>query len=120
MKKTLFHPSSTESIEINGYTDTINHIYQDNSGKTISDYEDECSLQCIFENCRELVNTKSELEDHYSKHEKIRLYKCEFEGCEKVYRSKENMTLHFKNIHLKLKPYKCRFCASLFSHRNGI
>jgi uncharacterized Zn-finger protein len=48
-----------------------------------------------------------------------KIYKCHYTGCIKVYKSKENMTLHYKNIHLKLKPYKCRFCDCTFSHRNG-
>lgn len=39
--------------------------------------------------------------------------------CGKVYKSKENQTLHYKNIHLNVKPYKCSFCDSKFSHRNG-
>lgn len=47
-------------------------------------------------------------------------FPCSFDGCEKVYKSKENLTLHFKNIHLKEKPYSCKFCNSQFSHRNGI
>jgi hypothetical protein len=50
----------------------------------------------------------------------IKYFKCEVQGCGKIYKSKENLTLHIKNIHLNLKPYKCRFCNSLFSHRNGI
>jgi hypothetical protein len=47
-------------------------------------------------------------------------FPCTFEGCKKVYKSKENLTLHYKNIHLKEKPYSCKFCSSQFSHRNGI
>jgi hypothetical protein len=46
-----------------------------------------------------------------------RLFACN--ACDKVYKSKENQTLHYKNIHLKLKPYNCRYCSSVFSHRNG-
>ncbi len=46
-------------------------------------------------------------------------FPCTFEGCEKVYKSKENLTLHYRNIHLKERPYSCKFCNSLFSHRNG-
>ena len=46
-------------------------------------------------------------------------YKCDYEDCNKIYKSKENLKLHIKNIHLKEKPYSCRFCDSLFSHRNG-
>ncbi len=47
---------------------------------------------------------------------KIKLFKC---ICGKVFHTKENQTLHFKNIHLKQKPYKCSFCDCKFSHRNG-
>jgi hypothetical protein len=47
-------------------------------------------------------------------------FTCTFENCEKVYKSKENLTLHYKNIHLKEKPYSCSYCGSQFSHRNGI
>ena len=39
--------------------------------------------------------------------------------CYKVYNSKENMLLHYKNIHLKQKPYQCSYCSAGFSHRNG-
>lgn len=46
-------------------------------------------------------------------------FKCHFTQCDKSYRSKENLTLHIKNIHMGIKPYKCRMCESVFSHRNG-
>lgn len=49
----------------------------------------------------------------------IKQYKCQWLGCKKEYKSKENLTLHTKNIHFKIKPYKCRFCIMEFSHRNG-
>ena len=39
--------------------------------------------------------------------------------CGKIYRSKENVSLHYQNIHLKKKPYKCDFNNCEFSHRNG-
>jgi hypothetical protein len=46
-------------------------------------------------------------------------FKCFFENCGKVYKSKENLNLHIRNIHYNQKPYKCRFCGAVFSHRNG-
>lgn len=50
---------------------------------------------------------------------KLKLFKCSYAGCAKAYKSKENMILHMKNIHLKEKPYTCKFCNVSFSHRNG-
>ena len=50
---------------------------------------------------------------------KLKLLKCTYQGCMKAYKSKENLTLHFRNIHLKEKPYNCKFCKAMFSHRNG-
>lgn len=48
-----------------------------------------------------------------------KVYKCEYEGCPKVYRSRENLKLHIQNIHKKQKPYQCNYCVLRFSHRNG-
>jgi len=49
-----------------------------------------------------------------------KIFPCTYDKCEKIYKSKENLTLHYKNIHLREKPYSCKFCNSRFSHRNGI
>lgn len=49
-----------------------------------------------------------------------KLYRCNYEGCGKSYKSKENLTLHVQNKHYGHKPYQCRYCEARFSHRNGI
>lgn len=49
-----------------------------------------------------------------------KMFKCDFQNCEKAYKSKENLFLHKKNKHLGIKPYGCKFCEAQFSHRNGI
>lgn len=53
-----------------------------------------------------------------SKH--IKKYNCIHENCSKIFKTKENLNLHIKNIHLKIKPYSCAYCPAVFSHRNGI
>lgn len=65
-------------------------------------------------------NSLNNAEDSFLKKKKKQNFVCNVTGCEKVYRSKENLNLHIKNIHEKIKPYKCKFCESTFSHRNGI
>jgi hypothetical protein len=121
MNKCIYQLTHTESLEINGCSDSMHNTYRDDSSNIVymDDIEDENGIKCIFESCGKQIKTKQELEEHVSEHMKIRLFRCEYPGCEKAYKSRENMTLHFKNIHLKQKPYKCRFCAANFSHRNG-
>jgi hypothetical protein len=80
----------------------------------------EKQFRCSYENCKKSFKFKWILDRHYLSHKSAKLYKCIFKGCIKSYKSKENLTLHNKNIHLKEKPYSCRFCPSVFSHRNGI
>jgi hypothetical protein len=65
------------------------------------------SLNTSFDNCNE------------GKSKRYRTFPCTSKGCTKVYKSKENLTLHYKNIHLKEKPYSCKYCDAVFSHRNG-
>lgn len=81
--------------------------------------DENSSIKCPFNNCNQIFIKLNTLEEHFKTHFKSKEFKCEIDGCSKVYKSKENLTLHIKNIHLNLKPYKCRFCPSLFSHRNG-
>ncbi len=46
-------------------------------------------------------------------------FKCSYAKCFKVYKNKENLELHIKTKHLKIKPFTCSYCDSKFSHRNG-
>jgi hypothetical protein len=103
----LINPSHYESMML------------DNQSLNLNSKEDDSSYKCIFNNCGAILENKVDLEIHCTGHIKTKYFKCEVNGCEKIYRSKENLTLHIKNIHLNLKPYRCRFCASTFSHRNG-
>ena len=54
-----------------------------------------------------------------NKGKKAKVFQCPITNCFKQYKSRENLNLHVKNIHEATKPYKCRFCAHTFSHRNG-
>ena len=59
---------------------------------------------------------KEENKNKVKKKYNLKIFIC---YCGKVYRSKENVCLHYQNIHLKKKPYKCEYCNCEFSHRNG-
>jgi uncharacterized Zn-finger protein len=75
--------------------------------------------KCFFQKCMRTFLTSNHLKDHLKSHMTFKTFHCQFDNCGKIYKSKENLVLHIKNIHLKLKPYRCRFCDSSFSHRNG-
>jgi hypothetical protein len=49
----------------------------------------------------------------------INLIRCPYSGCEKMYKLRENLNIHIQNKHINLKPYKCSYCDSSFSYRNG-
>lgn len=63
------------------------------------------------------INLTLPIKKHRKRKSTFQVFICN--DCFKVYNSKENMILHFKNIHLKQKPYKCSYCSAGFSHRNG-
>jgi uncharacterized Zn-finger protein len=78
------------------------------------------SFICAFEGCGKRFDYKWILDRHINSHFCFKLHKCDYLGCEKAYKSKENLNLHIRNKHLGEKPYQCRYCISRFSHRNGI
>ena len=77
------------------------------------------NLVCNIGSCKKRFRNRTRLEKHINSHFYEKRYICEYSNCCKVYKSKENLTLHFKNKHLEIKPYKCFYCNSSFSHRNG-
>jgi uncharacterized Zn-finger protein len=76
-------------------------------------------FECIYLNCARKFSYKWMLERHYNSHFCFKLFKCKVQGCDKSYKSKENLQLHVQNIHEGVKPYTCSYCDSKFSHRNG-
>jgi uncharacterized Zn-finger protein len=76
-------------------------------------------FKCIFKECQKKFLLKWHLERHLKTHCYIKRFICNLDNCSKEYKSKENMVLHIKNIHLLCKPYNCSFCSNTFSHRNG-
>jgi uncharacterized Zn-finger protein len=69
--------------------------------------------------CQMVFKHKWIYERHLESHSTAKYFKCQVEGCNKSYKSKENLKLHQKNIHENIKPYTCTYCELKFSHRNG-
>ena len=119
-----YETKSTEDMileKINYDTESDNENQKD-ANYAISK-QDEITFEnlhnCKIGTSRRQFKNKKRFDRHTSTHFYQTVYKCEYEDCVKVYRSKENLTLHIKNFHLKIKPYSCSFCLRAFSHRNG-
>lgn len=98
------------------FSDNFCLNYQSDTN-SVSDFK---LLNHSFDNCNSLSPISDKLDTSPSSSLfSARVFRCQEQGCDKVYKSKENLTLHVKNIHLKEKPYGCKYCSALFSHRNG-
>ena len=76
-------------------------------------------MACDFDYCGMAFRHKWIFLKHLSAHLTCKFFKCLDEKCNKLYKSKEYLNLHIKNIHEGIKPYKCQYCSLEFSHRNG-
>ena len=68
---------------------------------------------------KEVPKENNEINYSVVKKDSKKFFKCNFKGCNKLYKSKENLILHYRNKHLSQKPYQCDYCSVSFSHRNG-
>ena len=122
------HPTYLQDTESSKCINSFNTSPIDAKTKILEECEDKSkensvkdskNFLCEYDNCLKSFKFKWILDRHYLSHKPHKLFKCSYEDCVKSYKSKENLTLHFKNIHLKEKPYSCKYCSSVFSHRNG-
>lgn len=79
--------------------------------------KEESNLKQPLEN--ENLNEEEEMDKEEGKKTKKKIVKCHYPGCERTYRTLENLHLHILNFHKKIKPYHCSYCDASFSHRNG-
>ena len=133
LSTTRNQPTSLQDTESSKCISSFNTSPIEAKTKTIEESEDKSKEReekensvkdsknfcCEYDNCLKSFKFKWILDRHYLSHKPNKLFKCTYEECVKSYKSKENLTLHFKNIHLKEKPYSCKYCLSVFSHRNG-
>ena len=99
-----------EKIPLEEIIETNSSLYIINKENSLSNI-DYSIINSLQKNLYE-----EEKKENNKKKYNLKLFIC---FCGKIYRSKENLILHYKNIHLGKKPYKCEFCDCCFSHRNG-
>ncbi len=120
------HYSLNLDFSDNKLNDSLNSSPEQNSNSKENKKDTDTSsfsekpYRCKMKECIKSFKYKWILDRHYSAHKSTKMYKCDDLDCNKSYKSKENLTLHIKNIHQNIKPYSCKYCKSVFSHRNGI
>ena len=70
---------------------------------------------CTVDDCQILFETEKELAEHKATHEK--LYKCDFENCEKSFAKLVNLRKHYNSHYKNKKIYHCPYqgCNKSFS-----
>ena len=70
---------------------------------------------CTVDDCQILFETQKELDEHKATHEKI--YKCDFEKCEKTFAKLINLRKHYNAHYKNKKIYHCPYqgCNKSFS-----
>ena len=70
---------------------------------------------CTVDDCQILFETEKELDEHKATHEK--LYKCDFENCEKSFAKLVNLRKHYNSHYKNKKIYHCPYqgCKKSFS-----
>ena len=82
----------------------------------IKQIDESTSIENLNEKKDDKIENINKRKKKKNKKKEKTIFQC---FCGKQYNSKENYNLHYKNIHLQIKPYKCNFCEIYFSHRNG-
>ena len=62
---------------------------------------------CTVDDCQILFETQKELDEHKLTHEKI--YKCDFEKCEKTFAKFVNLRKHYNSHYKNKKIYHCPY-----------
>jgi hypothetical protein len=110
-----------ELFLMKGNLNNTNFVREEEISKKVTDHSEgnKKIFMCPYDNCGNSYSLQRVLQSHLKKHTEENIHKCVFLNCAKSYKSKENLNLHVKNKHLGVKPYKCSFCDSQFTHRNG-
>ena len=106
---------------VNFEKSTISNFSSENNGNTQSRFMRVKIIDCLLNQDSKMNKLIRKRRDKRRKQiftEKTSI--CHFYPCMRKFTSRENLDIHISNIHLKLKPFQCKFCQSKFSHLSGI
>lgn len=76
-------------------------------------HSDEKPFVCVV--CGKGFKWKRHCQNHEQVHTGIRPFRCGEPNCTKGYFRKEQLTQHFKAVHLQLRPYPCCICEKRYA-----
>ena len=134
MSNLMIDASNNSVISENSFCKIINGHNCSDSSSSVSSTEykelydkneildekiNECFLNTKFNKFEDNENIIIEEKNKIIQKKRKRYNKLYICNCGSIYKSKENMILHYKNIHQNIKPYHCSYCEGTFAHRTG-
>jgi KRAB domain-containing zinc finger protein len=65
--------------------------------------------------CDKRFSTKHEAQRHRSAHTVSKPFMCDVDGCEKRFTAKDNVLVHKRTVHEKVRKYRCEHCDRAFA-----
>lgn len=109
--------SSLDMTNYSDFNESIKSIFSNHITNNKIPFENKSDISSLNLNSNSNETNSKEMKSKKKHKSSLIFFICG--KCMKIYKSKENTLLHYKNVHLKEKPYICSYCNVGFSHRNG-
>ena len=76
------------------------------------------NLPC--DKCDKVCRDKHALTKHQESHLRVKSHVCDWEGCERGFRSASELVKHKKCVHLGIKEHKCSECGREFARKDKL
>ncbi|CAG2108516.1 unnamed protein product [Medioppia subpectinata] len=80
------------------------------------------SYKCRETDCQKTFETDESFRKHLYRHQTNRVFKCEYNGCDKQYRNRGSLKNHEMSAHSSDKPFKCDYngCRYRFDSEDNL
>ena len=100
------------------------HILENHVTKTRRHNDETEGFYCCWADCSRHLNNQpfssiGKIESHYLSHSGYRGWKCEFDGCNKIFAREGSLDRH-RQTHMDVGTYKCSTCGKAFKDRSQL